>query len=451
MAFKIEKVKTKYKNSALCLSEKLASFLHATFHTQTVTHKLLMKIKLIITIFLSLITILGKAQSRYNIIYEKQLGQNFAGENINAGFHLLDYADSLFIPKKIINTENNFAKVINPIFRFSKLFLSNYLITDYAMTMNHERFGHGYRVLEAGGSIDEIVYNMPPPFTNEFSYISLKNPSNFTKQQKLMTTLGGSETNLVLTDIMRKNILLDERFNYNFGLAYLYGSNDMPGYTAFVTNPAADPIRYRQNINQLYGGELLTRDKMKAYSFIALFTDPMNFYALKSVFYDYIIKGRHSSKIGMIKLSKRLKYLPRFRFEYTPYGPELVYQNYFKLDSKLIQFSFSHSDAALPDSWRVLTNIWNIKLSNQISLNLSGQIWDQPNIEFYQNDKLITSEGFGGQFISTVNYDISKNKNLYGFTLQAGYKSTGYAIGEQLNKGLIITGGLTFKLGNKSL
>lgn len=410
-----------------------------------------MKIKLIITIFLSLITILGKAQSRYNIIYEKQLGQNFTGENINTGFHLLDYADSLFIPKKIIKTENNFAKVINPIFRFSKLFLSNYLITDYAMTMNHERFGHGYRMLEAGGSITKIVYNMPPPFSNEFSYINATYPENFTIQQELMYVLGGSETNLVLTDVMRKNILLDERFNYNFGLAYLYGSNDMPGYTAFITNPAADPIQYRQNINQLYGAELLTREKMRTYSFIALLTDPINFYAFKSVFYDYIIKGRHSSRIGMIKLSNRLKYLPRFRFEYTPYGPELVYQNYFKLNSKLLLFSFSHSDPDLPNSWRVLANIWNIKLSNQISLNLSGQIWDQPNIEFYQNDKLIAFEGFGAQFISTVNYDISKDKNLYGFTLQAGYKSTGYAIGEQLNKGLIIRGGLTFKLGNKSL
>ena len=410
-----------------------------------------MKIKLIITIFLSLITILGKAQSRYNIIYEKQLGQNFTGENINTGFHLLDYADSLFIPKKIIKTENNFAKVINPIFRFSKLFLSNYLITDYAMTMNHERFGHGYRMLEAGGSIAKIVYNMPPPFSNEFSYINATYPENFTIQQELMYRLGGSETNLVLTDVMRKNILLDERFNYNFGLAYLYGSNDMPGYTAFITNPAADPIQYRQNINQLYGAELLTREKMRTYSFIALLTDPINFYAFKSVFYDYIIKGRHSSRIGMIKLSNRLKYLPRFRFEYTPYGPELVYQNYFKLNSKLLLFSFSHSDPDLPNSWRVLANIWNIKLSNQISLNLSGQIWDQPNIEFYQNDKLIAFEGFGAQFISTVNYDISKDKNLYGFTLQVGYKSTGYAIGEQLNKGLIIRGGLTFKLGNKSL
>ena len=407
-----------------------------------------MKKKIIITIFLLLITILGKAQSRYNIIYEKQLGQNFAGENINAMFHLFDYADSLFIPKKIIKTENNFAKVINPLFRFSKLFLTNYLITDFAMTMNHERFGHGYRMLEAGGSIDEVVYNMPPPFNNEFSYISLNYPSNFTKQQEIMINLSGSETNLIATDIMRKNILLDESFNYNYGLAYLYGSNDMPGYTAFVTNPAADPIQYRQNINQLYGAELLTREKMRTYSFIALFTDPMNFYALKSVFYDYIIKGRHSSRVGMIKLTKRLKYLPRFRFEYTPYGPELVYQNYFKLDSKLMQFSFSHSDAALPNSWRFSANIWNLKSSDRLSFNLSGQIWNQPNIEFYQNDKLIASEGFGGQFISTVNYDISKDKNLYGFTLQVGYKSTGYTIGEQLNKGLIIRGGLTFKLGN---
>ena len=340
---------------------------------------------------------------------------------------------------------------MNPFYRFSKLFLTNYLITDYTMTMSHERFGHGFRGLEAGGKIFDIVYNPPPPFGYDFSYIAIIESPNITQQQKTAVNLGGSETNLVLTDITRKNILLDEKFNYNFGLAYLYGSNDMPGYTAFVTNPGADPIQYRQNINQLYGGEPLTREKMKAYSFIALFTDPMNFYALKSVFYDYIIKGRHSSKVGMIKLSKRLKYLPRFRFEYTPYGPELVYQNYFKLNSKLLLFSFSHSDPDLPNSWRVLANIWNIKLSNQISLNLSGQIWDQPNIEFYQNDKLIAFEGFGGQFISTVNYDISKDKNLYGFTLQAGYKSTGYAIGEQLNKGLIIRGGLTFKLGNKSL
>ena len=409
-----------------------------------------MKIKVIAIIFLSLILNVGKAQSRYNLIYEPQLGQTFAGENFNAGFHLLDYVDSLIIPKKIIKRKSNFSKVINPIFRFSNLFFTNYLFIDYAMTMNHERFGHGYRMLEAGGAIEKIVYNMPPPFTNEFSYISLNRPSNFTQQQELMVNLGGSETNLILTDLMRKNILLENRFNYNFGLAYLYGSNDMPGYTAFVSNPYSDPNSYRRNINMLYGSESLTKDKMLVYSLIAQLTDPMNFYAFKSVFYDYIIKGKHSSKVGMINLGNKLKYLPRYRFEYTPYGPELVYQNYFKLDSKLLLLSFSHSDPALPNSKRFATTIWNIKPTNHLSFNLSGQVWNQPYIQFYKSDELLVSEGFGGLLLTTANYDLNRKKHFYGFTIQLGYKSTGFALGEKIDKGIIFRAGMTFKLGDKS-
>ncbi|MDC3253772.1 hypothetical protein OAU89_02640 [bacterium] len=406
------------------------------------------QIKLILIVYLALNSTIACSQSRYNIIYEPQLGQHFAAENFNTGFHLFDYVDSLLIPKKISKTENNFTKVMNPFYRFSKLFLTNYLITDYTMTMNHERFGHGFRGIEAGGNIVDIVYNPPPPFGYDFSGIAINESPNITQQERITVNLGGSETNLVLTDIMRKNILLDERFGYNYSLAYLYGSNDMPGYTAFVKSPGSDPNQYRNNINLLYGADLLTRSKMRTYSLIALFTDPMNFYAIKSVFYDYIIKGRHSSKVGMLKLSSRIKYLPRFRFEYTPYGPELVYQNYLKLDSKLMLFSFSHSDAALPNSWRFAVNIWNLNISNSFSLNLSAQMWSQPRVEFYENDEFIASEGFGGQFITTVNYDIIKDKHIFGITLQAGYKSFGYAIGEQLNKGLIIRGGLTFKLGN---
>ena len=156
-----------------------------------------MKRKIIVIIFLSLILNAGKAQSRFNVIYESQLAQTFAAENFNAGFHLLDYADSLFIPKKIIKKENNFIKVVNPIFRFSNLFFTNYLFTDFVMTMNHERFGHGYRTLEAGGTINNIVYNMPPPFTSEFSYISINRPSNFTQQQELMINLEMNHNELV--------------------------------------------------------------------------------------------------------------------------------------------------------------------------------------------------------------------------------------------------------------
>ncbi len=94
---------------------------------------------------------------------------------------------------------------------------------------------------------------MPPPFTNQFSYISLDYPVNFTQQQELMINLGGSETNLVFSDILRKNVLLDGKFSYNYSIAYLYASNDAPGYTAFISNPASDHIRYREGLNDFYG------------------------------------------------------------------------------------------------------------------------------------------------------------------------------------------------------
>ena len=111
-----------------------------------------------------------------------------------------------------------------------------------------------------------------------------------------------------------------------------------------------------------------------------------------------------------------------------------------------MQFSFSHSDSKLPDSWRIAANIWNIKPTDKLSFNFSGQIWHQPEIKFYQNDKLKNIDGLGGKVISTINYEISKNKHLYGLTFQIGYKSSGYSIGEQLYEGMIIRGGVSFQL-----
>ena len=402
------------------------------------------KIKFISIIIFLIIKSINNAQPIHNIIYENKFHQNILPENLNSAFYLFDYIDSLSIPKANSVFQNNFG---NSIIRLSKIFFVNYLVTDYMLTMNHE-FGHGYRMIEAGGIIKKIVYNMPPPFTNEFSYINLNWPANFTKQQELMINLGGSEINLVFSDIMRKNILLEERLKYNYSFAYLYSSNDMPGYTAFVTSPAGDPARYRQNLNTLYGfgREVLTRDKIKNYSYLALFTDPMNFYALKSIFYDYLVKGEHSSNVEMINFNSRLKYLPRFRFEYTPYGPELVYQNYFKFGSTLAQLSYSHSDSELPDSWRLTANVWNVKIMDNLSFNFSGQIWNQPGVEFYKNDKLINVEGLGGKFITTINYDMIKNKHFYGLTFQIGYKTSGYSIGERLYEGMIIRGGMSFQL-----
>ena len=390
------------------------------------------------------------AQSRFTCVCESQKGQFYGAENLNACFHAIDVVDTIIFPKRIVAKDQWSAKILNPVYRFSKLLLTNYLFSDFIMTMNHERFGHGYRALAAGGEILNINYNPPPPFGNEFSFISLSGLENATDQERILMTLGGSEANMVLSDIMRKNMLLDEVFDYNFALAYLYGSNDMPGYTAFVQNPFSDPNTYRREINEFYfQRKSLTRERMRTVSLFALLTDPMNFYAFKSVFYDYLIFGKRATPIKFIAVTKDIKLLPRFRFEYTPYGPELVYQSFFKLEEQLFMVSFSHGDGTFYSSWRIGARAWNLKPIERLSFNVVTEFWDQPQIDFYTDDVLVRNSGLGGLFNITANYDFLTDYGSYsllGATIQAGFKTAGYSLGEQLSGGPILRGGLSFKL-----
>ena len=392
---------------------------------------------------------LGKAQSRYTCTCESQKGQFYSGENINACFHAIDFVDTLLFPTKI-KQEGSGSQVINTAYRFSKLLLTNYVLTDYIMTMNHERFGHGYRALQAQGNIIGITYNPPPPFGNEFSFISLEGLEDATNQERLLMTMGGSEANMVVSDIMRKNFLLDESLNYNFAVAYLYGSNDMPGYTAFVKNEFGDPNTYRRNINEFYfQRESLTQSRMRTISLFALLTDPINFYAFKSLFYDYLLYGKRSTKVKFIPISNNVGLLPRFRFEYTPYGPELVYRSYFKKGKQLYQTSFSHGDGTFYSSRRVGARAWNLKPIERLSFNVVTELWDQPQIDFYSDDVLVRNSGLGGLLNITANYDFLRDYGSYsllGATLQAGYKTAGYSLGEQLSAGPILRAGLSFKL-----
>lgn len=411
--------------------------------------KYLNKTKIILFLILSNYSIIGLAQPRFTCTCEKQKGQFYSGENINACFHVIDYLDSLLFPTEVKRNGIK-RKGINIAYRFSKLLFTNYILSDYIMTMNHERFGHGYRALQAGGEMNGITYNPPPPFGKSMSFIRIGGLGGATNQEKLLMTLGGSEANLVVGDIMRKNFLLDGKLNYNFAIAYLYGSNDMPGYTAFVSRGSSDPNNYRRQINEFYSQiGSLTQARMRNISLLALLTDPVNFYAFKSLLYDYLFHGKRATNIKFFPITENLDLLPRFRFEYTPYGPELVYQGYFKKRKQLYQTSFSHGDGTFYSSWRLGVRAWNLKPTGQLSFNLCAELWDQPQIDFYTNNVLDRKSGIGGLFNVTANYDFLTNKGAYSFlgaTIQAGYKTAGYSLGEQLRSGPILRGGISFRL-----
>ena len=387
------------------------------------------------------------SQSRYNFIYEPNLGMKFGAENIVSSHYLWGKFDNLFIPNEIFKKKNFSTQIGNISYRLTKLFLIDYPLTFVLPSIQHERIGHGTRVTEFGGTINQVNIVLPPPFQGELPNISYDSSNLLTPQQDIMITIGGSESNEVLGNIVRKNILLDNELDYHNAFLYLYANNDLSGYAGFASNISESDIRtYVTAINSYYGNSELTLKKIQLYGVLSIILDPINHYAFNSLFNGYLRKGKNKSKIHLIGLTDNLKYLPKLKFGLTPFGPELTFQNYFKHNNRLYSFSFGSFDGTFENFWRLGAEVWNVKLNDQFSINFSGQIWNQQNIDFYVNDQLEISESFGGLFINTVNYDFYSKKNRLGLTLQFGYKSKGFSVGEKLNHGLIVRGGLTFTI-----
>ncbi|OJJ22040.1 hypothetical protein BKI52_08355 [marine bacterium AO1-C] len=392
---------------------------------------------------------IGKSQSRYQIIYEPGLGMNFGAENIATVGYLWQKLDHKFIPIQLFHQTHTGSKIGNIAYRLGKLFLLNYPITFILPSIQHERFGHGSRATEFSGTIESVQITLPPPFQFRLPSISTSNTSLQTPQQILVETIGGSEANFILSDILRKNILLDHKLDYHTAFMYLYANNDLAGYAGFAANIATSDIRIAvDNLNsqsQNNSGNL-TLKRVQLYGILSIVLDPLNYYALKSIFWDYVWSGQYSKKINLIPLGPTLHYLPKASFNFAPYGVEINLQNYLKHKRQLYALNISHTDGTFENAWRLSAQAWNLTLTNRISFNLAGEIWQQPEISFYKENNLLTTKGFGGAIVATTYYDLIKQDHQWGLVLQLGYKSKGFMKGEILDNGVIIRGGISLRI-----
>ncbi|WP_415376683.1 barstar family protein [Patiriisocius sp. Uisw_017] len=99
MAFRIEKLKTKYKNSALCLSERLSLIFSATFHIRAVGSNLRTEMQTF--------RIKGKRLKNWKTFhseFKKEMNfPDYYGENMNAW---IDCVDELTDEPTILQIDN---------------------------------------------------------------------------------------------------------------------------------------------------------------------------------------------------------------------------------------------------------------------------------------------------------------------------------------------------------
>ena len=398
----------------------------------------------------------GQVQVRYRAIYEPALGMNFGAENIASTHFLWQTFDNQFIPNQLFKSDTSSSKWGNRAYRLGKWFLLDYPIAFILPSLQHEYFGHGTRARQWRGRTVLLKITLPPPFQIDLPGIGYEIPGRLSTQEQSMMAAAGSEANTILGNVLRKNMLLQERIDHHQAFLYLYSNNDLSGYTTFAAGLTNGDISvYIGLLNNHYPDQRLSVERLKTYALLSILTDPINYLAFYSIFKGYLFDGKNNTKLPLISLGKNRLYLPKFRFVLTPYGPELIYQQYLKIDQALYNLTFGHSDGTFANSWRLGIDAWNLKLGKKFTVGSSTQIWWQPEISYYQGRTMQTYRGWGGLVVGTIQYDLLTWQNIWGAILQVGYKSAGFMEGEGLESQLIFRAGLTFQWrqaeGHKSL
>ncbi len=370
-------------------------------------------------------------------------------ENLFTLHYTWSVIDSTFIPASLpfLKNRNASSKTINIFYRLTKLFLIDYPIYFIIPSLNHEFFGHGMRYYQQGLDLTNIYLPLPPPFQSTFPYINADfGTDNATIQQSILSTIGGSEANTNMANIVRKTVLVSGSFSYQSSFLYLYANNDLNGYAAFAPQ-ISDIAHYKYLINEILyknRSKKIDNTKLLTYGIIGILGDPLNYYSFYNIFKSYLFDGKTSFRIPWIPIYE-VKYLPKVRFGLTPYGVELFINTYLAYEDTVYAFIIGTTDGTFEPSWRIQTKIWNILITKDTSIDIDAQIWMQPKIEFFVNNILQKSQGFGYAFFITYDYD-NFISNILGITFQLGYKSAGFIEGHVLQNS--VTAQIAFSISS---
>jgi len=325
------------------------------------------------------------------------------------------------------------------------------------MVVQHEVFGHGYRIRDIGSNrvkVEGYQIDMPPPYGQGGGVTRYSFNTDLTSFQEIAISIAGVEASTILANRLKMKWMESLILDTKKASLYLQSYLDLTNYIlsmedSFLFPDTGHDIKsyiYWLN-NTYYEDELKSSDLKEAV--IVNFLDPMIYYSIGSFFY-YIFTGK-DIKIPMIDI-KGVKFLPNFRLGLAPYGPEYFLENFFSYKNRAI---YSYLRAGNYNN----NTFWGIGLEYpklyEFNLNTIGfrfDLFHQPKI--YSKEAMTifdrvqvgyTSEELNHMIYgmaANIIYDrrFSKKSNISIFT-EIGYKTEGFIPGFSLEKGPI------FRLG----
>ncbi|MBF8263387.1 MAG: hypothetical protein HW387_1052 [Parachlamydiales bacterium] len=260
----------------------------------------------------------------------------FAGsENLLYGTRLIERGEECFFRKATFdNPKSSIARSL----RLTEL-LTIYMPLNYeAMLIQHEVFGHGYRIRSLGNSIAYVSgYDLGVPLPYGYGGGATKyhfNPSRLTSSEEMAISMAGVESTAIMANVTKWKWLTTRMIDAKQSLLYIWCQSDISEYISSLKTigkyddgemEGHDIHEYLAWLNRTYPQKHLSGKRLIALNWINLL-DPFAYYSIWAWFH-YISSGR-DTKIPMIKIGN-VGYLCSARLGLTPFGPEVFWENYF--------------------------------------------------------------------------------------------------------------------------
>ncbi|MCP5492788.1 MAG: hypothetical protein H7A40_07105 [Chlamydiales bacterium] len=329
-------------------------------------------------------------------------------------------------------------------------------INRFTMVVQHEVYGHGYRLRDIGEkkvAIEGYQIDLPPPYGNGGGSTSFRINENLTTPEINSIVIGGMEGSAELAKVVRRQWLENGKVNPRQAFLYLEGNTDLIDYTWSMSGDKLkragsghDAETYLMMLRCQYPGSKLKVQQLKYLSLLGL-VDTTTLVSFGSIF-GYISQGQD------LKMPSKLGNL---RMGYAPYGPEFYAEYHQAQNGKPMscyvkggKYAGHHSlglGLDHPHLWSVGAHKWGF----QTDLWLHPRLDNAPKLI---EDQMFTSSRIdlpthtikyqpGLSFVAK--YKLHNESEPLGGEIHLGAKTSGYLPGESLKAALILRGALSYR------
>lgn len=227
------------------------------------------------------------------------------------------------------------------LWRLGELVLVWLPINYLGIVVQHEIFGHGYRIRDIGNQRAHVTgysFGTPPPYGHGGGATAYRVYEDLTTTEETSIAMAGVESTAILAQTTKLKWLETNWIDPRQAILYLLSQQDITLYIGSLNTEGTleghDMKGYVRSLNYTYTARPLSCGRLRTLSWINL-ADPFTYYAVYSWFH-YLSAGKES-KIPMIPIWD-WGYLPGLRLGLTPFGPEIFVENYLLRGDRPVYF-----------------------------------------------------------------------------------------------------------------